>query len=159
MSTPRSDNREPVRPDGLPPAASDPNPPAAPVVLTPADEVIILVGSRIPRRWLRVAFALAAGADPAQVALGTAWFVTRVRAADKRLRLTVDQKKCCAAPGEIVLVFAPHQGGSLAAGWLEDVKPIVSALAAEFDGAELRAVEVVSEASEQEEKAPAAARR
>jgi|GEM_PF-6656833 len=118
---------------------------APPGILNPADEVEILIAPRIPRRWLRVAFKLAPGADAARVALDAAWFVTRMRAADKRLRLTLDGEKSRAAGGELVLIFAPVCGGSLAAEWLEEVKPIASDLAAGVDGAEITSVEVVSE--------------
>ena len=92
-----------------------------------------------------MALALAPGTDPAQAALAAARFVVRVRAADKRLRLTLDREHSGASTGDLVLVFAPARGGSLAAGWLEEVKPAVRTLASEFTGAEVRAVEVIVE--------------
>jgi hypothetical protein len=45
----------------------------------------------------------------------------------------------------LVLAFMPMGGGSLAFEWLEEVKPAVRALAAAFDGVELKSVEVVTE--------------
>jgi hypothetical protein len=110
-----------------------------------ADGVNIIEVPRLPKRWLRVALALAPGTDPAQAALAAARFVTRMRAADRRLRLTLEQEKCGATAGELVLVFAPLRWGSLEIGWLEEVKPVVRDIAAEFAGTELRAVEVISE--------------
>ena len=111
-----------------------------------ADGVNIIVGQRLPRLWLRVAFAVAPGTDPARAALSAAWFATRVRAIDKRLRLTVDRRRCAATAGELVLAFAPQRGGSLADEWLKEVKPLVRELAAaEFEGAEVKSVEVVKE--------------
>ena len=91
-------------------------------MLTPADEVEILTAPRIPRRWLHVTLVFPGGPDPARAALGAAWFATRLRAIDKRLRLTVDRRRCAATAGELVLAFAPQRGGSLAAEWLEEVK-------------------------------------
>ena len=62
------------------------------------------------------------------------------------MRLTVDRRRCAATNGELVRAFAPQRGGSLAAEWLEEVKPLVRELAvAEFEGAELKSVDVVSE--------------
>jgi hypothetical protein len=123
--------------------------PAAPVPVAfdqasaEADGVNIVAMSPAPRRWLRVAFALAPGTD---AALGAAWFATRMRAIDKRLRLTVDRQRCAATAGELVLTFAPLRGGLLAAEWLEEVKPVVRELAAaEVEGAELKSVEVIVE--------------
>jgi hypothetical protein len=110
-----------------------------------ADGVNIIELQRVPRVWLRVTFALVAGTDPAQAALAAALFVTRLRAADKRLRLTVDRERSATTTDELVLVFAPTRGSSLAAGWLEEVKPVVRDLASAFGCAEVRAVEVVSE--------------
>jgi hypothetical protein len=69
-----------------------------------------------------------------------------MRVIDKRLRLTVARERCTATVDELVLAFAPQQGGSLAAEWLEEVKPAVRDLAvAEFAGAEVKSVEVVIE--------------
>lgn len=111
-----------------------------------ADGVNIVAMSPAPRRWLRVAFALAPGTDAPQAALAAAWFATRMRAIDKRLRLTVDRQQCAATAGELVLTFAPLRGGLLAAEWLEEVKPVVRELAAvEVEGAELKSVEVIVE--------------
>lgn len=136
-----------------PPARSEgsSSPPARPLSehpLTPADEVEILVAPRIPRRWLHVVLTLSADADPSQAALAAAWFATRMRAIDKRLRLTLDREKSSttAGAGKLLLAFAPLQGGALGAEWLEEVKPAVRELAiAEFPGAEVRAVDVISE--------------
>ena len=68
-----------------------------------------------------------------------------MRAIDKRLRLTINRERCAAAAGELTLAFAPLRGGSLAAEWLEEVKPAVREAAAGFEGAELKSVEVVKE--------------
>jgi hypothetical protein len=114
----------------------------APSILNPVDEVTILTASPMPRRWLRV--AIAPGTEPALAALNAAWFVTRLRVVDKRLRLTIDRQKSCANKDELVLVFAPAQGGSLAIAWLEEVKPVVRELATEV-GIELKDVEVIVE--------------
>jgi hypothetical protein len=111
---------------------------------SPAPEIIVLQPA--PKRWLHVALALPAGADPARVALAAAWFATRMRAIDKRLRMTVNRERCSAANGELVLCFSALRGGVLAAEWLEEVKPAVRELAAaEFEGAEIKGVEVVVE--------------
>jgi hypothetical protein len=103
------------------------------------------VSQRLPRLWLRVAFAIAPNADLARTALATAGFVGRLRALDKRLRLAVDGERSAATAGELVLMFAPRRWGTLEAGWLEEVKPAVRDIATAFEGAELRVVEVVSE--------------
>lgn len=111
-----------------------------------ADGVNIIELTPAPRRWLHVTLVFPAGADPAAAALAAAWFATRMRAIDKRLRLTVDRRRCAATAGELVLAFAPQRGGSLAAEWLKEVKPLVRELAvAEFAGAEVKSVEVVAE--------------
>jgi hypothetical protein len=145
MNPHKYNNRQPAKVERSVAAPTDPNAAPAPVTLTPADEVVILLAPRIPRRWLRVAFALAPGAGSARAALAAAWFVTRMRAADKRLRLTINREKSSATESELVLVFTPARGGSLAAEWLEDVKPVVREIASAFEGAELRAIEVISE--------------
>jgi hypothetical protein len=142
--TPRKyNNPPPARSEGT--KAPAPHDSSAPGVLNPADEVVVLVGQRIPRRWLHVTFALAPATDPAQAALAVAWFAARVRAIDKRLQLTVARERSAATAGELMLAFAPRGWGTLEIGWLEEVKPKVRELAAEFDGAEVRAVEVISE--------------
>jgi hypothetical protein len=111
-----------------------------------ADGVNIIEMTPAPKRWLHVTLALPANADAARAALAAAWFATRLRAIDKRLRLTVDRPRCAATAGELVLAFAPLRGGSLAAEWLEEVKPTARDLAlAEFEGAEVKSVEVVVE--------------
>ncbi|MBN9122407.1 MAG: hypothetical protein J0I06_25240 [Planctomycetes bacterium] len=111
-----------------------------------ADGVNIIAMTPAPRRWLHVTLGLPVGADPARAALAAAWFATRLRAIDKRLRLTVDRQRCAATAGELVLAFSPLRGGALAAEWLEEAKPAVRDLAvAEFEGAEVKAVEVISE--------------
>ena len=111
-----------------------------------ADGVNIIVGQRLPRLWLHVTLVFPGGGDPAAAALAAAWFATRMRAIDKRLRLTVDRRRCAATAGELVLAFAPQRGGSLADEWLKEVKPLVRELAAaEFEGAEVKSVEVVKE--------------
>lgn len=135
--------------NNLPPArTAAPLPVAYHLGSSVADGVNIIEAQRIPRRWLHVTFALPDGADPARAALSAAWFATRLRAIDKRLRLTVDRRRCAATAGELVLAFAPQRGGSLAAEWLEEVKPLVRELAAaEFADAEVKSVEVVKEES------------
>ena len=70
------------------------------------DGVKIIAATRIPRRWLHVAFALTPGTDPARTALAAAGFVTRVRAADKRLQLLLDQSKSSASGGELLRASA-----------------------------------------------------
>jgi hypothetical protein len=110
-----------------------------------ADGVNIIVLPRLPRLWLRVAFAIAPGADPARVALAAAQFVARVSALDKRLKMSVDCDRSGATANELVLVFALGRWGSLEAQWLEEAKPAVRDLASAFDGAEVQAVEVISE--------------
>lgn len=112
------------------------------------DGVNIIAMSPAPRQWLHVTLALAPGANAAQAALAAAWFVTRMQAIDKRLRLTIDPDRSAVATGELVLAFAPQRGGVLAAEWLEEVKPAVRELAAaEFAGAEVKSVEVVKESA------------
>ncbi len=145
MNPRKYSNRPPARSAvPVPPPARDSS--ALPVVLTPADEVEILTAQRLPRLWLHVTLVFPGGPDPARAALGAAWFATRLRAIDKRLRLTVDRRRCAATNGELVLAFAPQRGGSLAAEWLEEVKPLVRELAvAEFEGAEVKSVAVVKE--------------
>jgi hypothetical protein len=134
--TPKN-NRPPARtPAGPLPVAFD-------RATAEADGVNIVALQPAPRRWLRVVFA--PGPNPAQAALGAVWFAARLRAADKRLRLTIDRERSAASENELVLVFAPRQGGVLAAEWLEEVKPAARELAAEFTGAELRSVEVIVE--------------
>ena len=75
-----------------------------------ADGVNIIIGQRLPRLLLHVTLAFPGGGDPAAAALAAAWFATRVRAIDKRLRLTVDRRWCAATNGELVLAFAPQRG-------------------------------------------------
>jgi hypothetical protein len=118
---------------------------ATPTVLNPADEVTILVGTRLSRLWLRVAFAVASDAEPARAALAAARFISRTCAIDKRLRMTVDSGKSTASADELVLVFVLGRWGSLEAKWLEEAKPAVLEAAAGFEGTELRALEVISE--------------
>ncbi len=133
------------RPPARTPAA--PLPVALDRASAEVDGVNIIAMSPAPRRWLHVTLALAPGTDPAQAALAAAWFATRMRAIDKRLRLTIDPDRSAAA-GELMLAFAPLRGGVLAAEWLEEVKPLVRDLAAaEFAGAVVKSVEVVVEES------------
>src|SRR5215212_4544661 len=120
MKPKKYNNPPPARSKGTP---STPAHAASDHPLTPADEVEILVAPRIPLRWLHVTLALAADTSPAQAALAAALFATRMRIIDKRLRLTVTRARCTATAGELVLAFAPQRGGSLAAEWLEEVKP------------------------------------
>jgi hypothetical protein len=136
-------NPPPARSEG--PSASVRDSSAQPSVLNPADEVEILVAPRLPRLWLRVAFAVAPGTDPARAALVTAAFVGRTCALDKRLRLSVDPAKSSANGDELVLTFALGRWGTLEAKWLEEVKPAVREEAAGLKEAELKSVEVVSE--------------
>lgn len=80
------------------------------------------------------------------MALAAAWFATRMRAIDERLKLTVSGERCAAADGELVLAFSAVRGGVLVAEWLEEVKPAVRELAAaEFEGAEVKGFEAVVE--------------
>jgi hypothetical protein len=130
---------QPARTTGTPLPGANEHPSSEP------DGEHIIALSPAPRRWLHVTLVFADGADPARVALSAAWFVTRLRAIDKRLRLTVARDRCVTRPGELVLAFAPLRGGVLAAEWLEKVKPNVRELAAEFDGAEVRSVDVIVE--------------
>ena len=116
-----------------------------------ADGVNIIEFIPAPRRWLRVALVLAPDTDTGSVALAAAWFVTRLHAIDKRLRLTMDCQRCAATADELVLEFSSQRGGSLAAEWLEEVKPAVRELAAGFAGAEVKSVEVVSESGDERE--------
>ena len=132
------------RPPARTPAA--PLPVAYDRASSEVDGVNIIAAQPLPRLRLHVTFAFTPGTDPARAALGAAWFATRLRAIDKRLRLTVDRQRCSATAGELVLAFAPLRGGALAAEWLEEVKPAVRELAvAEFEGVEVKAVEVIAE--------------
>ncbi len=111
-----------------------------------ADGTNIIVLNPAPKRWLHVTFALPAGADPARAGLGAAWFVTRLRAIDKRLRLTLARERCATTTDGLLLAFAPLRGGLLDDEWLDGVRPAVAEAAGALDGAELKAVEVVVEA-------------
>jgi hypothetical protein len=131
--------------------ASAPNPatPLAPVLPSPnasseADGVNIIALSPRPHLWLRAAFELAPGADPARAALDAAKFVGATCALDRRLRMTLDRDRSGAAGNELVLVFALGRWGALEARWLEEAKPGVRELAAGIGG-ELKALEVISE--------------
>jgi hypothetical protein len=136
----RKNPRPPARPPALPlPVAFD-------QASSEADGANISAMTPAPKRWLHVTLALPAGADPARVALAAAWFATRMRAIDKRLRLTVNRERCAAEDGELVLAFSALRGGALADEWLEELKPAVRELAAaEFEGAEVKGVGVVVE--------------
>jgi hypothetical protein len=133
-----------------PPART--TPPATPIPVAcgtgssePDGVNIILVGPPLPRRRLHVTLGFAAGFDAAAAVLSATWFATRMRALDRRMRLTLDRERSTANAGEVVLAFAAQGGGSLAAEWLEEAKPAVCELAGAFEGAELKSVEVVSE--------------
>lgn len=110
-----------------------------------ADGVNIIEAQRLPRLWLRVALAVAPGTDPARAALAAADFASRVIAADRRLRLAVDAARSAATGDELVLTFVLGRWGVLESQWVEEVKPAVRELAAGFEGAELKSIEVVKQ--------------
>jgi hypothetical protein len=140
MKPRKYNNAPPARSEAVVPSSAQGS--ASPSVLNPADEVIILAAPPLPRLWLRVAFAIAPGSDPARAALAAAGFVSQLCALDKRLKMSVDQQRSAATAGELVLVFVLGRWGTLEAGWLEELKPRVGEIA--FEGAELKSVEVVS---------------
>jgi hypothetical protein len=117
---------------------------APPTPLNPADEVVILTAPRLPRLWLRVEFTIAPGTDATRAALDAARFVSRTCELDRRLRMALDTEKSGAGGGELVLVFVLGRWGTLEAQWVEEAKPRVRELAADFGG-ELKSVEVVAE--------------
>jgi hypothetical protein len=110
MKPRKYNNPPPARSEGGVPETARPSL-GAPIVLNPADEVEILVAPRLPRLWLRVAFALAPGADPARAAPAATRFVGRLCALDRRLKMSVDQDRSSATGGELVLVFALGRWG------------------------------------------------
>jgi hypothetical protein len=103
----------------------------------------IIEASAVPRLQLEIDLLLPRKAvDPATLGLSTVRFVAAVQGADRRLRLTLDPERTRTAHGELKFILVPDLHRVETARRLERVAAAVPQLAAMFERAVLRRVEI-----------------
>jgi hypothetical protein len=104
----------------------------------------IIEASSVPRLQLEIVLRFStAASDPAAIGLATARFIAAVQDVDRRLHLRFDPDQSRAVRKEATLVLYPAVHRVETAGQLEKVAEAVPRIAAGFEGAVLKRVQVV----------------
>jgi hypothetical protein len=104
----------------------------------------IIEASSVPRQQLVIVLRLTrAASDSAAVSLAAARFIAAVQDVDRRLHLRLDPVRSRAVRGETTFVLLPAVHRVETAGQLEKTAGAVPRIAAGFEGAVLKRVQIV----------------